>query len=600
MTAVEPKIFIHQSKNSDFEQLVKAHIDPLLAEILARRGITEPEKARRFLNPSLSDMHDPAAIGSIERVVKILEDAKRRGEKVCVFGDYDCDGITSAAILCLALKDLGLDVSVRLPDRFSEGYGMTAKAVREIVQQGYRLIVTVDNGITQFAAVQAAKDLGVRVIVLDHHAPGDVLPAADVVVDLHLPGERYPYKELAGCGLAYKVAAYLYERLGRAGEETKLLDLAAIGTVADVVPLIDENRIIVSEGLGRMSSKDYARVGILELARAFALDLANIRASDIAFKLAPALNAAGRLVERGAELSLRLLLSESATEAAVLAKQLYDINEERKRITETGVEAAEKYISERKIQDDHVLVLFLPDVPEGVVGLVSGKITERYNRPSIVITESSECFKGSARSIDAFNLTALKTCADLFLGWGGHALAAGLSMKKDLAQIELLRERINEYAATVLEDDDLIPTIWVDRILDEKEIVPELVDLLDKLEPYGAGNPRPVFWVKRYTTRLKYGENGWQHFAFVGTNGQHLRVFGYESEAMGFDMAKSFEGMNRPRELEILCTIQPYFFMGNRYTRLEILNMKPAEEKPQVRTQLMDELENALAQLTVN
>lgn len=595
------KLVIKKKQIKDYAHLIKQGVDPFVAQLLWGRGIREISEVKKYLYAGIKDLYDATAIRNIDEVFELIYDAIINHKRIDIFGDYDVDGVTSTAIMYLTLKDFGANVGFRLPDRLTEGYGMSIKAVEELHQKGCDLIITVDNGIKSHKEIALAKQYGMKVIVLDHHTPSDTLPDGDVIVDLHIKGETYPYIDLAGCGLAFKISCYLYEQFGYGMEGLKHIDLAAIGTIADVVPLTDENRIIVKEGLNYINNPAYDRVGIVELLSCFGVELGTLGSMDIAFKVGPALNAPGRLLERGAELSLSLLLTDDADEAVDIAYQLFSTNEDRKEISRVSLEKAEEYIKDNNLLDDKVMVLFIPDVPEGVVGLVSGKITEKYNRPSLVFSEGHQYFKASARSIEKFDLyKALCTCDDLFVKYGGHPQAAGMTIEKDHAILSELRTRLNQYADTVLTDDDMVKEIFVDDVLEADEITFNLIKRLDVMEPFGQCNPKPVLYVRDYLTRKKRQKDGsWQPFLYMGANKNHLKLYGVNSEAVGFDMVSKFDELGQPKRLDIIFTLSVNSFRGRETLQLEIVDFDGAKEQTKTQTELMNAMSAALANLNV-
>lgn len=595
----EPVIKIRKREIKNIRHFINMGINPFLAQLLLNRGIRTEQEAEKYLKGSVNDLYDPALIRNIEVVTEIVSKAIDSGKKIYVFGDYDADGITASAIMCSTLKDLGADVAIRLPDRLTEGYGMSAVAVEELRSKGCEVIITVDNGIRSHHEIALAKKYGMEVIVLDHHVPPESLPEADTIVDLHIPGETYPFKELAGCGLAFKVACHLYREFGFGDEGLKHLDLAAIGTIADVVPLVDENRIIVKEGLNLINSSMYDRIGVIELMNCFGVELGTLSSTDIGFKIAPALNAPGRLLSGGAELAVKLLLCEDNDEAVDYAYQLFAINEERKSITTEYLAKAEDYIAANHLENDKVMVVFIKDIPEGIVGLISGKITEKYNRPSLVFCETKEYYKGSARSIEAFNLyeALYNTCDDLFVKYGGHAQAAGMSLEKDQEILSELRKRLNEYADKVLPGEALIPIIEVDDVLNEDDINFEFIKMLQALEPCGEANPKPIFMLKDFRTQKKLTQDGWMPYVYLGENEDHLKLYGSGWEAIGFGMAGKFKELGEPRNMDIVFTLGINHFRGNKTIQLELVDLRTAEQKPKSSTELMNAISDALANL---
>jgi single-stranded-DNA-specific exonuclease len=592
---------IKPREEKNIRNLVKAGIDPFIAHLLYGRGIRTEEEAELFLYGDYRNLHDPTLIRNIDKAFDIISNAIDSGKKIFIFGDYDVDGITSSAIMYFTIRELGGDVHIRLPDRISEGYGMSKGAVEELYQRGCELIVTVDNGIKCFEEIELAKRFGMEVVVLDHHIPGDELPWADVVVDLHVKGETYPYKDLAGCGLAFKMACLLYQEYGFGDEGLKHIDLAAIGTIADVAPLTGENRIIVKEGLRYINEPDYNRPGIVELMNSFGVELGKLSSMDIGFKIGPALNAPGRLLSKGADNALALLLCEDNDEAVGYASALFQVNEIRKAQTTEALLKAEEYIEQEGLKDDKIMVLYIPDVPHGIVGLVSGKITEKYYRPSIVFTNAeNNVLKASGRSIPAYNLyEGLCTCDDLFLRYGGHQQAAGMSIENNPQILVELRRRLNEHADKVLTEEDLIPVIEIDDVITEDDISFELIDSLGVLEPFGHGNPKPVFLIRGFRPRKKLVQGGWQPFTYMGEEKTHLKLFGNTCDAVGFGMASLFEELGQPRNMDVVFTLGVNYFLGNKFIQMELMDIRKAEEPKREANELMNTISDALTQLTV-
>lgn len=586
-----------QVKLSDYQHLIGGNINKFTAQLLYLRGIRTKEEAEKHLFDD--SLNDPSKIRHIDKAFELIDEAIQADDTIAVFGDYDADGIASTAIMYLTLRDIGANVITRLPDRLSEGYGMSVKAVDELHAKGAKLIITVDNGIKQHHEIKRAKSLGMNVIVIDHHTPDDVLPEADVVIDLYVPGETYPFLDLSGCGLAFKIACYLYDQYGMEGEGLKYLDLAAIGTVADVVPLTGENRVIVRRGLAMMNDRTYTRPGMLALFQLLGIERGTINEETIGFQIGPCLNAPGRLLEKGAELGLEFLLAREH-EAVALAHELVRINQLRKDVTKNSMEAAYTYIAENEIENDKVLVLYLPNVPEGIVGLVSGRITEEYWRPSLVFTKGNEVFKASARSTPNFNLyEALTTVDDLLLRWGGHAQAAGMSIEPKEDILHELRKRLNEYADSRMSEDDLSQKVELDMEITEADITDDLMEALDLLAPFGEGNPKPMFMVKGYYTRKKNRNGKWEAFALMGEDESHLKLFGESTEAIGFGLATKYLEAGKPRKLDIVCSLSINSFMGRETVQLDILHFQARNHKEAERTALQGQLSEALKQLGI-
>lgn len=595
----EAEIIVEEINQEKYKYLIKHGIDPLVAKLLYRRGITDIDEVNLFLNGTLENLDDAGKFRDIEKVYNLINESIENEENIYIFGDYDVDGITSTAIMYLTLKDLGANVYYRLPNRLREGYGMTESAIEELYRKGCNLIITVDNGITCHKEIALARKLGMKTIIIDHHTPSKTIPDADVIINPHIEGEIYPYTDFAGCGLAFKVSCYLYEKFGFGLEEGyKNVDLAAIGTIADVVPLTGENRIITKEGLSFINDPEYDRVGIIALMFVLEIQHGTLTSMEVGYKIAPSLNAPGRLLEEGAQKALDLLLCEDEFEAINIAMELKYINEERKSITQNYMIKAEEYIEANNLLQDKVLVIFIPDIPEGVVGLVAGKITEKYHRPTIVFSEGLYSYKASARSTEVFNLyEALCACDDLLEKYGGHAQAAGMSINKSKEKLQKLRKRINEYADSILSDKDLTKKIYIDEVLTLEDISFDLVEKLSVLEPFGEKNPKPIFHIKNYKTVLKNNNGEWLPYSYIGEQKNHLKLYGENVDAIGFDMVKKFEAIGKPRRLDVVFTLGVNNFMGKQYLQLEMLDFMPAEIKENKETDLMLAMKEALLHL---
>jgi single-stranded-DNA-specific exonuclease len=467
------------------------NISRVLARLLVARGYTMPEDAYRFLNPSLSDLSSPKQLPDIEPAVRRLALALERKEPVLVYGDYDADGVTATALWIKTLRRLGVPVEPYIPNREQEGYDLHPNAIGAAKRIGARLVLTCDCGVRAHHAVDALNAAGLEVVITDHHEPGDRLPNALAVVNPKRADSPYPFRDLSGVGVSFRVAeALLMERnLPINGFYNKMLDLVAIGTVADVMPLIGENRVLVKLGLERLHRTE--RVGLQSLKR-----LAGIKryptARDIGFGLAPRLNAAGRLED--AALALRLLLEEDPEAAHAIAETLNAHNRIRQDLQEAAVQEAIAQVESENLTRHRALVVLSPNWHHGVVGLVAGKLRERYSRPVAAATIDTESgvVRGSMRSIPAFNLTELlRQMKPLCLKCGGHAAAGGFSVTPE--QFDALRDLITNFANERLTDDDLVPTLEIDQEITASEATMRLLQELRLLEPFGTGNERPLF-----------------------------------------------------------------------------------------------------------
>lgn len=546
----------------------------LASLVMAKAGIDSKEKAEEFLHSET--VHDPAMIRNIEKVSEIIWDHIYKDQKICVFGDYDADGVTGAAILYLMLKRLGADVIARLPDRIYEGYGISMAAIQEEIAIGTKLFITIDNGIKCNEEIEEIRRQGCMSIVLDHHQPGDVLPDADALIDLWVEGETYPFRELTGSGLAWKVACYMLTQVDDYDYAMSLVDLAAIGTIADVAPLLGENRSIVKRALRQMQSCWYSREGIKAL---YDGDLCRITAEDIAFQIAPCINASGRLEVRGADLPLLLLFEDNPQIAQHIAKRIRTINKERKKIQKDWCERMEKEAVHMVERGDKVLVMLADGAPAGIVGLIAGNLKEKYNRPIIVFSPKQNGdgrieWVGSGRSIPGFHLlNALKICEDLFLEYGGHELAAGISLPASHHALYEFRIRINE-AATHLTEEDLKPIVYWDAEIEEKDLTDDLFRELRTLEPFGEGNRKPVF-------RMPMKISPKRHL-FMGKDKSHLKLYTDNFCAVGFGLAEKFIRADLPAFMLGLGCLGENYYNHRELREFRLIDFEPlADERAQ-------------------
>jgi len=484
---------------------------PALARVLLNRGIESAGAARAFLYPSPEQLHSPWLMKGMEKAVERIWTALDKGEKIVVHGDYDADGITAAALMVEALRQLGAAaVDFYLPSRFREGYGLHREALEQIAAAGAALVITVDCGINAAAEAACARSLGLDLIVTDHHQPFAELEGAAAVLNPLQEGCPYPFKELSGAGIAFKLASALMEKAG-APFPSGLLDLAALGTAADVVPLLGENRVLVACGLEQL--KQAPRLGLQALARATGLRQERIDSYALAFILAPPLNAAGRLGE--ADPAINLLLERDGAEAEKLALLLHQTNRQRRDVEMRILgEAEEMLAADRKAAGEMVITLAGEGWPHGVIGIVASRLVERYYRPAVLIGLEGDEGRGSARSIPGFDITAaLSSCAPLLERFGGHAGAAGFTI--DPTRVDDLRAALNRYASPLLRGEMMRPLIELDAVLDAPEISLDLARQLKLLEPFGTGNPRPLFCSAGWELR------SWR---LVGEGKEHLKL----------------------------------------------------------------------------
>ena len=506
----------------------EANVSPVLARILMGRGIDTADLIREFLDPSLASLHDPFLLPDMEPASDRLARAVRDGEKICVHGDYDVDGVTGAALLVRALRALKADVEYRLPHRRHEGYDIKPASVEELAANGVKLIVTCDCGINAIEAVARANELGVDVIITDHHQPGHELPAAIAVVDPKRRDAAYPFPELAGVGVAYKLAQALVRKLD-ANEESfkaRFVDLVTLGTVADVVPLLGENRALVKHGLAAVSSSK--KTGIRTMLQVSNLTGKPLSTYSVAFVLAPRINAVGRMDD--ASKALELLLTSDERQAGLLAAEMERHNSDRKAEQERIMLEAIERVESKDLERTRVLVLSAEGWNTGVVGIAAGKICDMYGRPAILLSRDEACGVacGSARSVAGFDILAgLIHCDELLERYGGHTMAAGMAVQ--LANLDAFEEKINAYAAETITEEELVPRIMLDAELHASDISRELVDAIAGLEPFGQGNPEPLFMSRGLTVidRRRVGDGSHLRMQVRGSGNGPLACIGF-------------------------------------------------------------------------
>jgi single-stranded-DNA-specific exonuclease len=492
---VKPLLWQHLPCNDEQAAALAATlgVHPVIARLLCLRGLADAADATRFLNPSLDQLNDPFKLADMGRAVERLEGALARRERIAIHGDYDVDGITSTVILRRALEMLGGDVVHFIPERLRDGYGLQTPAIERLHAERVSLIVSVDCGIRSTEAALRARELGIDLIVTDHHEPEGTLPPAYAVINPKRPDCSYPDKHLAGVGVALKLVQALCDRAGKGKWLPAFVKIAAIGTLADVVPLVGENRVIARLGLASLSKGPHT-IGLRSLLDASGLTGKTIDSYQVGFILAPRVNAAGRMSTP--DIATRLLLATDEAmgeEARALAQQLNDENLRRQQEEADLVAQARKAIeTDPAVGAHNVLVVGGDGWHRGVIGIAASKLVDAFHKPAIVLSVDGDLAHGSCRSIPDFDmLAALEHCSDVFLKFGGHKQAAGLTM--EAARLPEFRARINAYADRVLEPDQLRPRLRIDGPLNLRGITPELMRDLDSMGPFGMSNPRPVF-----------------------------------------------------------------------------------------------------------
>lgn len=558
-------------KEFDKERVIdiskKLHISPITAIILYNRGIRETDAIRNFLNADYKCLHDPYLLKDMDKAVERINIAIKNGEKVTIYGDYDVDGITSIAILYKHLSRLGIEVDYYVPDRIQEGYGVNIEALDKIKAEGTSLIITVDTGITAVEETEYAKKLGMDIIITDHHECKEQIPDAYATIDPKRKDCSYPFKNLAGVGVAFK----LIQALDGSSDVKALMemysDFVCLGTVADISPLIDENRILVKEGLNRFNFTD--NVGLRALIDVSTNNSKAITTSTIGYIIAPRINASGRL--GCASRSVEMFLTESKERAYELANDLCKENIIRQQTEQMMFAEALEYIETHpEIKNDKVLVIPHENWHHGIVGIVSSKITEKFYKPSILFAIDGDEAKGSGRSINGYNLfEALENSSELLVKFGGHELAAGLSIKTE--NIDKFRELINSYTPKQLTEEAMFPTVSIDAVIKVAYINLDTVDDINKLQPFGVDNPTPVFATKNVKI----------HKISTMSEGRHLRMTLLKDnkfiDTVGFGMGEYFNYLNEGDFVDVAFCIDINDYKGFQNVQLILKDIKLTE-----------------------
>ncbi len=546
------------------------HLSPLIIQLLYNRGIRSPGDVQAFLEGEGSE-GNPFLLKGMNEAVTRLRWAIRRGELMAVYGDFDADGVTATALLVQTLEALGGRVRPYIPNRFDEGYGLNKGALRHLAQEGMRLVVTVDCGIRSVKEVRYGRKLGLDIIVTDHHSVGEELPPATAVVNPKRKDSRYPFEELSGAGLAFKLAQALLRANRQVpvarGEveidEEDLLDLVALGTVADLVPLLDENRALVKRGLAKLN--DPQRPGLQAMMAQAGVQPGQVDTTTIGYILGPRINAAGRLDD--AIISYELLISRSPLEAGGRARELEEKNRERQRLTvETLERAREQVLAEA--EEATILIAAAEDFPPGVVGLAASRLIDEFYRPAMVIELGPERSRGSARSIPEFHITdALDQCAELLIRHGGHAAAAGFTVANE--NLDIFLESMRRIADEQLGDLELVPTLDIDAELNPSDLNWATQALLKGLEPFGEGNPTPLFLSRRVLVR-----EAWP----VGAEGRHLKLTlsdgKYIWDAIAFRQGKRAPELSR--YIDVVYSLEVNEWDDQRRLQLNVKDWRPS------------------------
>ena len=536
-------------------------------QVLLGRGIDSRETLKFFLEPPHRLPHDPLRLPGMDRAIRRLYQAVSRKETVGVFGDFDVDGVTGTAIIAEGLASLDVPVVPYLPHRIGEGHGLSSAAIQHLVEQGVTLLVTVDCGVGAVAEVSEAQRLGADVIITDHHLPQDSLPEAEAVVNPKLPGSNYPFPELCGAGLAFKLIQGLYQYYGQPSDPS-LLELAALATIADLVPMVDENRYLVKEGLRVMARTE--RPGLQALFRRARVDRESLNAQTVAFQISPRLNSAGRMSH--ALESYRLLTTKSMEEAESLAERLEDLNRQRRDISEQAIAAALEQVHSRSVAGDLPPILMVWDdcITPGVAGLVAGRLVDLYHRPSVALAADGDHLVASARGIPEFNLVdAFSACHGHLVRYGGHAQAAGFTVARD--NLPELVEDLTAFARNKLGFLDLSPTLTIDAVVELDDLTNDLFQWLQDLEPCGPANPTPVFLTQGVpVSEVHYMGRSKQHLRLAVGNGNDRWT------ALAFNQADRWNG-DTPR-LDLVYSITADSWRGPEALALRVLDFRPAPD----------------------
>ncbi|MBN1952018.1 MAG: single-stranded-DNA-specific exonuclease RecJ [Bacteroidales bacterium] len=554
----------------DIDKLVyELNINHVLANLLVQRNINTYEEAKDFFRPSLENLHDPFLMKDMDKAVKRLDEAISNKEKILVYGDYDVDGTTSVALTYSFLKKIYDNVDYYIPDRYSEGYGISQKGIDYAAKQKVSLIVALDCGIKAVEKIEYAEKKQIDFIICDHHTPGDKLPDAVAVLDPKRPDCEYPFKELSGCGVGFKLLQAFSQTKEIPDEELyNYIDLVAVSIASDIVPITGENRILTHFGLKKLEESPCT--GLKAIKCVAGIDDRALTVEDIVFRIGPRINAAGRM-ESGKQ-AVDLLISINPEEAFVLCDKIDSHNQTRRNIDKNITEEAIQEIKKLGKEYPFSNVLYNPDWHKGVVGIVASRLIETYYKPTIVLTESNGFATGSARSVDGFDLyEAINGCSDLLESFGGHMYAAGLTLKKE--NIPALRERFEKIVSERITPEQQIPQLDIDAELDFGSITQKFYRILKQFEPFGPGNMNPVFFAENVA------DNG--QGRKVGTNGDHLKLNLIQEEnpfndlpAIAFGQGEKFNLITGGSTFDIAYTISENHFRGHTTLQLNIKDIK--------------------------
>jgi single-stranded-DNA-specific exonuclease len=542
------------------------NISTVLASLLIQRGITNFYEAKNYFRPSLDSLYDPFIMNGMHEATQRLIRSLTSNEPICVYGDYDVDGTCSAALMYLFLKELGANVIYYIPNRLTEGYGVSVQSIDFLKEKGIKLLITVDCGITAVEEIDHANSLGIDTIVCDHHQSKEKIPNAYAVLDPIKPGCNYPFKHLSGAGVAFKLARAVGERIGKKELPFKYLDLVALAGAADIVSLTGENRVLVKEGLDLINSNP--RPGISALIKCARMEPGNLNAGQIVFTIAPRINAVGRLGD--ANRAVELFATDDPKKAVELAQVLEDENTERRKIDEMTFSHAMQLVdSEIDMDNELGIVLHYADWHPGVIGIVASRLVEKFHMPSVMLTTIDGVAKGSARSIPGFNIyEALQNCEDLLLQFGGHEAAAGLAV--ELENLEAFKKRFNAVLKNNMTDENIVHEMNVDSKLSFNEISSKFIRVLDQFAPFGPGNMRPVFLSENVSLVHTPRVVGANHLVTSFKQNGNDKIF----DAIGFNLGSFANHIDKEKDLvDIVYTIETVQKDGKTYPQLRIKDL---------------------------
>lgn len=547
-------------------------ISPVICLLLVQRGIASAEEAKKFFRPSMSDLHDPFLMPDMDKAVKRLNNALGHKEKILVYGDYDVDGTTAVALVYKFLRPYSSTIDFYIPDRYEEGYGISYKGIDYASENGVSLIISLDCGIKAVEKIEYAKTKGIDFIICDHHMPDDILPDAVAVLDAKRVDSIYPYEHLSGCGVGFKfMQAFAKSNNFPYADLEKLLDLAAVSIASDIVPITGENRILAHFGLKQLNSNPSLGLkGIIDIC---GLTGKEITISDIVFKIGPRINASGRMMN-GKE-AVELLLAKDSEVAREKSENINQYNEDRRELDKKITDEANAIIDAfTDIEDRKAIVVFDPNWHKGVIGIVASRLTEKYYRPAVVLTQSTGLVTGSARSITGFDIyKAIENCRDLLENFGGHTYAAGLSMKAE--NLEAFTRRFEELAAQEIIPEQMIPQIDVDAVLDFREINTKFLADLKKMSPFGPDNQKPVFCTRNVKD---YGTS-----KLVGKELEHIKLelidgnSGNPVHGIAFGMHEHNAHIKNMHPFSICYTVEENTYNGNTSIQLMVKDIKPVD-----------------------